>query len=453
MATVIKPYNAKAKRQAIIVGISKYQNLGVLRDAEPNARLFSERLNQNQNLIVNKMHCLYGKDAKCKDIRKIISDVLHNTDPLDLIIFYFSGYGFMDANGGGYIAPYNMLKDDPFVYGISISELKEVFDGYLGIVNKNSDGNKSANKSVMFLILEWYSANKDQQTVYDFEKFVLMNFLGKSVLPLASTKKLTTCLVDGLASKQLESKAGIVTIHDVYSYVTNKMNVDDEAYQDKISTTIQQIGNIPLFINQEKFYGFLKEKLHNFYKYELLSGEVLHLKYALQSIDKLRNLFKAVEPLALPIDTNGILRTLEDDISVILLHDYKNKIDDYFTKLKNLGLIEQIELKLKEIEDGPILDKMKILNESIHISQPIEAYLNYENYKALVGMEKGIGVLCVIMSVCKITKRNPTVDDIEVKDISEFMHIFMNYMALATKEDIDIDIGSAKRSIGGTDQT
>src|SRR5947199_4113330 len=88
------------RREAIIIGISEYQNLAKLEGADKNARDFQERLktsNSKLNFNINMdKHCLFNSDATCANIRQCISDVLWNSEPGDIIILYFSGYGFVD---------------------------------------------------------------------------------------------------------------------------------------------------------------------------------------------------------------------------------------------------------------------------------------------------------------------------------------------------------------------
>lgn len=41
-------------------------------------------------------------------------------------MFYFSGHGFDDSYGNGYLAPYDIVKEEPFVHGINMKELRDL---------------------------------------------------------------------------------------------------------------------------------------------------------------------------------------------------------------------------------------------------------------------------------------------------------------------------------------
>jgi hypothetical protein len=118
------------KRQAVIVGINKYEDpdISELEGAENDAKDIYERLKDHHigNFEIPDDHYLTGKKATCKRIRKAISDLLWQTDPSDLALFYFSGHGFRDGYQNGYIAPFDMSKSEPFVNGINMRELKQV---------------------------------------------------------------------------------------------------------------------------------------------------------------------------------------------------------------------------------------------------------------------------------------------------------------------------------------
>ncbi len=120
----------EGKRRAVIVGINEYKdhNIPKLDGAENDAREIYERLKDPSigNFEVSHDHYLTGKYATCELIRKAIADIFWKTDPLDLALFYFSGHGFVDGYGNNFIAPYDMLKDEPLVRGINIQEIKQV---------------------------------------------------------------------------------------------------------------------------------------------------------------------------------------------------------------------------------------------------------------------------------------------------------------------------------------
>lgn len=127
----------KPRRKAVIVGINEYKDkdeqgrgkFAKLEGAENDAKDFKERLEDTENPEFNyDIHYLIGSDATCSEIRKALSDVFWKTEETcDIALFYFSGHGKeVEWYDEGYIAPYDMLFDDPFVCGIKMSDLRHV---------------------------------------------------------------------------------------------------------------------------------------------------------------------------------------------------------------------------------------------------------------------------------------------------------------------------------------
>ncbi|HUJ89239.1 MAG TPA: caspase family protein, partial [Syntrophorhabdales bacterium] len=116
-------------RRAVIIGINKYADgeIPELAGAENDAREMYEKLRDYGGFEIAKNHFLIGPDATYKAIRKAISDLLWETDKCYLSVLYFSGHGFQDGYENGYIAPYDMKASEPFVCGIDMEELKQVF--------------------------------------------------------------------------------------------------------------------------------------------------------------------------------------------------------------------------------------------------------------------------------------------------------------------------------------
>jgi len=144
-------------KQAVIIGINDYQDPGIpkLSGAVNDATAMMKRLRDYGDFEICNEHFLTDKDASCESIRKAISDLLWKIDPCDLALLYFSGHGFQDGYGNGYIAPCDMTKDEPFVCGISMQELRQVIS-------------KSQNKQCVLVILDCcYSgiSTKDERAV------------------------------------------------------------------------------------------------------------------------------------------------------------------------------------------------------------------------------------------------------------------------------------------------
>lgn len=127
----------EGERRAVIIGINDYDDSKIpkLAGAVNDAKDLYSRLKDFGNFKIAKDHLLTDEEATSKAIRNAIHDLLWETDPCDLALFYFSGHGFVDGRGNGYIAPYDMVKFKPSVCGIKMQELKQ---DVLDSVNKSS---------------------------------------------------------------------------------------------------------------------------------------------------------------------------------------------------------------------------------------------------------------------------------------------------------------------------
>jgi hypothetical protein len=118
------------KRYAIIIGVDKYENkqIPALDGVTYDVKELCEKLGDPSigKFEIYKGNYLLGENAKSTDIRQAISDIFWKDNEYDLVFFYFSGHGFKDGYGNGYIAPYDISPNEPFVSGINMSELKQL---------------------------------------------------------------------------------------------------------------------------------------------------------------------------------------------------------------------------------------------------------------------------------------------------------------------------------------
>jgi hypothetical protein len=117
-------------RRAVVIGINDYDdpktNLsGAVKDAEE----IYDILKEHGGFTINeKKHRLLNRQATCENIRAAISDLFWKTDDkCDVALFYFAGHGIRDHFGYGYLLPQDANCAEPFVKGIKIQELKDLF--------------------------------------------------------------------------------------------------------------------------------------------------------------------------------------------------------------------------------------------------------------------------------------------------------------------------------------
>lgn len=116
-------------RRAVVIGINEYDDKRIepLKGAIYDAAEIRDALVNQGNFVVDKGHFLIDKDATGEAIRKAISDLFWKTEQCDICLFFFSGHGRRDHYKQGYLLPRDVDYDQPFVHGIRIHELKELF--------------------------------------------------------------------------------------------------------------------------------------------------------------------------------------------------------------------------------------------------------------------------------------------------------------------------------------
>ena len=119
-------------KRAVIIGVNQYNDPDIkpLAGCENDAReLYSRLVKTDKNpdgFRINGEHFLWGEKATSQAIRQAISDLFWDPEPCGLSLFYFSGHGFRDNYGNGYLAPCDIQKKAPFVCGIRMQELTDL---------------------------------------------------------------------------------------------------------------------------------------------------------------------------------------------------------------------------------------------------------------------------------------------------------------------------------------
>jgi uncharacterized caspase-like protein len=238
------------KRRAVVIGINKYEdtNIEALHGAENDATEIHQRLKDANigNFEILDEHFLRGEEAKCANVRKAISDVLWKTSPADLVLFYFSGHGFVDGYGNGYIAPYDMKRNEPFVSGIKMQELRDIIS-------------KAVDKKTVFMIFDCcYAgiATKGEDKT-EFEKNLDLEGEGRITLAssedVATSREIRDCihqsnnnphqhglftyhLIEGLDGKAAaDNPNGIISIDAICKYVEKEMEKNGKKAKFKVS--------------------------------------------------------------------------------------------------------------------------------------------------------------------------------------------------------------------------
>lgn len=116
-------------KRGVIVGINDYRDDSIekLSGAVNDATEVREILSHTGQFKIEDKHFLTNKEATCRGIRAAISNLFWDSEECDIALFFFSGHGRRDHLEQGYLLPYDADYSSPFVNGIGIQELKQLF--------------------------------------------------------------------------------------------------------------------------------------------------------------------------------------------------------------------------------------------------------------------------------------------------------------------------------------
>jgi hypothetical protein len=337
-----KEIEGKKRGAAVIVGINNYKDSKIpeLEGAEYDANELYDRLSNPEigNFEIKKEYFLTGTSADYYSIRKAISDVFYKPAKYDLALFYFSGHGFADAYGNGYIAPRDMIYDDPYVFGINMDELKRVIANspnktstimildccYSGIPTKGDRGDSEEmyRKSLDALKVEELQAEgrivlasteaKKVAKEYNFEH------LDGSKHPHGAFTFYLLEALDGIGTND----APMITLGNIISHIDNKENYGQKYKMS--ATTGTAINKIAIAKNPKKFAGYIDN----------LVKEAFDI-CEMRSIATLRDCASKVRDLESLDPQNSRIQEIKDRITASL-SQYRGKIYTYLTDNENL---------------------------------------------------------------------------------------------------------------------
>ncbi len=265
---------AEPSKRAVVIGVNKYEDERIddLRGAENDAREIAGRLREYGEFHIPDSSFLLGSDATADKIRTAISDLLWDSERCGFSLFYFSGHGFTDGYGNGYIAPCNMLPDKPFVRGIRMQELREMV---LKATGKNrvlaildccysgaiTDGKGGEMGTVEPPLDSWFQTLEDQEqgrgriilasSPKDQKSYEVFRPHELGGEPAHHHGAFTYHLLEGLDGKAAMDTEFRVTLSELYSYVSKEMQ-PPEYKVSMFGAAIAQFDEITLVTAREK---------------------------------------------------------------------------------------------------------------------------------------------------------------------------------------------------------
>ena len=389
--------NTGAGKKAIIIGINKYESdsIQTLGGAENDAKEIGERLKLNGNFDISENHLLLGTRATRKNISKAVSEIFRNEkSKCNLVTFYFAGHGIVDTNTNeGYIAPYDMDPDDPYISGIKMEDLRNVISTtkndasvimfldccFAGIATKDTTRGG-----------QYATLDNPERNMYASQ---LKNMIespnqspylegGRGKIILASTeaddaaREIKECkhigredphphgafsfhLIEGLDGKAADPDTGVITIGSIKRHIEDEMKKGGKQIPVYHIADASRIDSIKLAISQERYKAKISEIVNLAEKFAVAKYGELHLA----DIQSLAEAAKKVGDLISLDPNNSKISELRKSVD--------DGINSYFQPTINWFNNNTISarLKINEIEDGLFDQGLQDLILTINFSE------------------------------------------------------------------------------------
>jgi len=119
---VVSPESVKGRRWAIVVGISQYASLSEVSRASRDAKEFADLLPKVDSGLDEK-NVRLRQNATLYEIRRAFQEIRSLKEPLDVLYFYFAGYGVGDK-ADGYLLPEDVKLDELPSRSLTMRELQ-----------------------------------------------------------------------------------------------------------------------------------------------------------------------------------------------------------------------------------------------------------------------------------------------------------------------------------------
>lgn len=385
-------------RKAIVVGVNKYKQnnqIPTLGGPENDAREIYEQFKSNGNFDISQSHFLVGPDATREKILKAVGDIFNRKDvSCDLVAFYFSGHGLVDESNVGYIAPYDMDPEDPFVNGINMEELRNFIS-------------RSKNKASAVMFLDCCYAgiaaqgtraltstapltNDETRNLYagQLQKLVEVGEStgtkrrGRGNIVLASSEATqvsrdkNNCahlgnnephthgafsfyLIEGLDGKAADPDTGVITIDSLRNHVDCQMGLEERQKPMYYATDASEIDSIKIAISRGKYNEKIKQIIENVDSL-LTSTNVSQIaNYILIDVEKLANAAKKVSELTTLDPNNRDIHRLRNGVDTAAKSYFQLTIN-WLAKNRRYA-----RLPIEQLEFGLYTQKIPMLTQNL----------------------------------------------------------------------------------------
>jgi len=225
---------------AVIIGINDYPNVRKLKFAVNDAKAFYDHLVSHNYIPAENVTLLLDGEAKLSKLRSTLGTHLkRKAGKDDMVIIYFAGHGstekdVMSPDGDGlekYLLPYDADPKDLYASALPMREISHIF-------------NRVQSERLVFLADSCYSGASGGRTIgiAGTRSNISENFLdrvasgkGRVIITASGSNEVsaenedlqhgvfTYYLIEGLQGKADMDKDGLITVDEVYRYVSEQV--------------------------------------------------------------------------------------------------------------------------------------------------------------------------------------------------------------------------------------
>ena len=230
----------KGKIWAVVIGISSYKAVRSLQYADKDAQAFYEYLVNQVGIPKDNATLLMNEQATLTTLKRTLgTDLKRKAGEKDTVIIYYAGHGAPEPEASAsdddglekYIVPYDADPNDLYTTGLPMREVETIFQ-------------RLAPERVIFITDSCYSGATAGRTFQTASRRAVVSdaFLsrlskGKGRVVLTASRAgevseerdnlghgvFTYYLLEGLKGKADQDGDGIITVDEVYAYVSNKV--------------------------------------------------------------------------------------------------------------------------------------------------------------------------------------------------------------------------------------
>lgn len=225
---------------AVIIGINNYPNIRQLKYAVNDARMFYDYLVHDNHIPSEYVTLLVDQKATLTKLRSVLGTHLKNmAGKNDMVIIFFAGHGaiekeVMSPDGDGlekYLLPYDADPKDLYATALPMGEISRIFERIrserLVFIADSCYSGASGGRTIDIAGIRANISEAFLDRVTGGKGRVIMTASGANEVSAENDELkqgvFTYFLIEGLRGKADADRDGLITVDEVYRYVSDKV--------------------------------------------------------------------------------------------------------------------------------------------------------------------------------------------------------------------------------------